>query len=69
MNVESAMLVVLKKYVKLQEKDSILHFLNGLNESYATMRHHILIMKPFPSLDKGYGLILCEKNHKEAIIH
>ena len=57
MIVKNVMLVVLKK-------DSVIHFLNGLNEWCSAMRSHILMMKPFPSLDEAYSLILREESQR-----
>ena len=57
-----------ENYVKLQEKDNVFWFLNGLNDSYAASSH-ILMMKPFPLLDEAYNLILQEESQRSLQIH
>ena len=36
----------------------------GLNESFETVRSHILMLEPFPSMSKVYALVLQEESHK-----
>lgn len=36
----------------------------GLNDNYLTTRGNILFMKPFPSLDKIYSLIIKEEQQR-----
>ncbi|KAL0428225.1 UNVERIFIED_CONTAM: Retrovirus-related Pol polyprotein from transposon RE2 [Sesamum latifolium] len=36
----------------------LIQFLSGLNDSYDNIRNQILIMDPFPSLDKAYSMVL-----------
>ncbi|XP_075666001.1 uncharacterized protein LOC142635805 [Castanea sativa] len=46
------------------EKSYVMMFLIGLNESFETMRSHILMLEPFPSMSKVYALVLQEESHK-----
>ncbi|KAK4569110.1 hypothetical protein RGQ29_004487 [Quercus rubra] len=46
------------------EKSYVMRFLMGLNENFETMRSHILMLEPFPSMSKVYTLILQEEAHK-----
>ena len=39
-------------------------FLNGLNEFYQGLRTHIILMKPFPTLDQVYNMVLREETQK-----
>jgi hypothetical protein len=36
----------------------------GLNESYATVRGHILLIEPLPSISRAYALILQEERQR-----
>ena len=40
------------------EKSYVMRFLMGLNENFGTVRSHILMLEPFPSMSKVYALIL-----------
>ncbi|WRX20101.1 Retrotransposon gag domain - like 10 [Theobroma cacao] len=57
-----------QKYVQQCQKDNVFKFLNGLNESYAGLRSQIVMIKPFPSLDEAYNLILREKSQRSIHI-
>ena len=46
------------------EKSYVMRFLMGLNENFETVRSHILMLEPFPSMSKVYALILQEEAHK-----
>ena len=43
--------------VKYQEEECTMNFLMGLNESFATVRGQILLMKDLPSLHQVFSLI------------
>ena len=36
----------------------------GLNENFETVRSHILMLEPFPSMSKVYALVLQEESYK-----
>lgn len=42
------------KVNNFQHQDFVMHFLNGLNESYSQVRIQILMMEPIPSIDKFF---------------
>ena len=46
------------------EKSYVMRFLMGFNENFETIRSHILMLEPFPSMSKVYALILQEEAHK-----
>jgi hypothetical protein len=48
----------LKGLTKREEKERVMQFLMGLNESYSTIRGSILMMNPFPDTRRVHGLIL-----------
>ena len=39
------------------EKSYVMRFLMGLSESFETVRSHILMLEPFPSVSKMYALV------------
>ncbi|EEF46505.1 conserved hypothetical protein [Ricinus communis] len=53
-----------EKYVALQEKNYVFRFLNGLNKSYQGLRSQVILLKPFPSLDQAYNMVLREESHR-----
>ena len=46
------------KITNFQHQDSLMQFLNGLNDSYAQVRTQILIMEPIPSIDKAFSMVI-----------
>ena len=52
--------------VKYQEEECTMNFLMGLNESFATVRGQILLMKPLPSLNQVFSLITQEEKQKRV---
>ncbi|EOY04499.1 Uncharacterized protein TCM_019740 [Theobroma cacao] len=57
-----------QKYIELWEKDRVFRFLNGLNESFSALRSHIIMIKPFPSLDEAYNLVLREESQRSILM-
>ncbi|XP_075633641.1 uncharacterized protein LOC142606128 [Castanea sativa] len=49
------------KITAFQHQDSLMQFLNGLNESYSQVREQILMMEPRPSIDKAFSLVIQEE--------
>lgn len=41
-------------------------FLMGLNDAYTGVRGHILMMKPLPSLNQSYAILLQEESQRES---
>lgn len=72
---EYAFLVVLatcscesaKKYVEFDQQHKLLQFLMGLNECYAHVRSHILMMTPLPSVSTAFSLISQEESHRGVV--
>lgn len=43
---------------KKDEENKIYQFLMGLNDTYIGVRSNLLMIKPFPSLDSAYNILL-----------
>lgn len=41
----------------LQERECIMHFLMGLNESFLVLRGQILVINPLPPMSKVFALV------------
>ena len=41
-----------------RDADRIIRFLKGLNETYATVRSHIMLMDPLPSINRVFSLVI-----------
>lgn len=53
-----------KQYIAHDQQHKLLQFLMGLNESYAQIRSHILMMVPLPSVGQAFSIISQEESHK-----
>lgn len=53
-----------EKFVTSQQKDYVFKFLNVLNKPYAIVRSQAIMMRPFPSLDEAYNLIIREESQR-----
>ncbi|XP_025884808.1 uncharacterized protein [Solanum lycopersicum] len=53
-----------KKYVEHFEYQHLLQFLIGLNESYSQSINHIMMMRPTPSINKAYAMIISEESRR-----
>ncbi|GAB2270057.1 hypothetical protein Dimus_038818 [Dionaea muscipula] len=49
-----------------EEKEKVMQFLMGLNDSYSTVRGAILMMSPLPDARKAHGMILQHERQMEA---
>ncbi|CAL2260003.1 unnamed protein product [Prunus armeniaca] len=56
----------LKKLVEREEKERVMQFLMGLNDSYSTVRGSIRMMNPLPDTRKVHGLILQHERQMEV---
>ncbi|GMI96858.1 hypothetical protein HRI_003355100 [Hibiscus trionum] len=54
----------IQKIVNDQQKDLTMHFLMGLNESFAAVRGQILLIDPFPSITRVFSLVIQEENQR-----
>lgn len=48
----------MKEVLQFRENQKTMKFLMGLNETYAAVRGHILLMDPLPTVNKVHSLIL-----------
>ena len=46
------------KIAHLYHQDSIMQYLNGLNDCYSQVKTQILMMEPIPSIDKAFSLVI-----------
>ena len=58
-----------EKIMHLHHQDSIMHFLNGLNDCYSQVKTQILMMEPVPSVDKNFFLVIQEERQRSSSIH
>ena len=52
------------KITTFQHQDSLMQFLNGLNDSYSQVKTQILMMEPSPSIDKAFSLVIQEERQR-----
>lgn len=55
----------IKKHVERKERNALMQFLMGLNESFSVVHCQILLMQPLPSMHKAYSLICQEEKQRE----
>ncbi|XP_019241435.1 PREDICTED: uncharacterized protein LOC109221405 [Nicotiana attenuata] len=53
-----------QKNKELDDRQKLVQFLMGLNETYTTCRGNIMMMYPTPSIDKAYSLLLQEERQR-----
>ena len=58
--------VVNDKISHLYHQDSIMQFLNGLNDCYSQVKTQILMMEPVPSIDKAFSLVIQEERQRSS---
>ncbi|XP_022852686.1 uncharacterized protein LOC111374264 [Olea europaea var. sylvestris] len=51
--------------VQNQQRDCVMKFLMGLNETYKEIKAQILLIKPFPNLNEVYSLVQQEEKRRE----
>ncbi|XP_068307553.1 uncharacterized protein [Pyrus communis] len=56
----------LKQLAEREEKERVMQFLMGLNDSYATVRRLILMMSPLPDTRKVHALVLQQERQVEV---
>lgn len=54
-----------KKYVVAREKEQLYEFLMGLDETFETVKSHILSTKPTPTIGTAYHLISEDERHRQ----
>lgn len=50
-----------------KDQDYIIRFLTGLNEEFATVRSQILLMKPLPSLNEVFSMVIQQERQSSSI--
>ncbi|XP_012844832.1 PREDICTED: uncharacterized protein LOC105964867 [Erythranthe guttata] len=55
----------IKPQSEREERNALMQFLMGLNESYSAVRGQILLMQPLPTHRKAYSLISQEEKQRE----
>ncbi|KAL8100664.1 hypothetical protein AgCh_032790 [Apium graveolens] len=53
------------KLIQKVQEQRLLQFLMKLNDHFSTVRGHILLMQPLPSVSQAFRLIVQEETHKE----
>ena len=53
-----------RKYVEHFEYQRLLQSFMGLNESYSQSINHIMMMRPTPSINKAYAMIISEESRR-----
>ncbi|KAF5476075.1 hypothetical protein F2P56_007818 [Juglans regia] len=48
-----------------QQRDWMMKFLMGLNDSFTNIKAQIILLKPIPTLSKVYALVQQEEKHKQ----
>ncbi|KAL0427911.1 UNVERIFIED_CONTAM: Retrovirus-related Pol polyprotein from transposon RE1 [Sesamum latifolium] len=56
----------LKEIASLYQRDHLMQFLMGLDESFESTRNQILIMEPLPNVSKAYAIVLQVERHREV---
>lgn len=64
-SISNCICVVLKTLVEYQQRDQVMKFLMGLNESYKTSKAHMLLINLFPSLREIYSIVQQEETCME----
>ncbi|XP_009588362.1 uncharacterized protein [Nicotiana tomentosiformis] len=58
-----------KKLAKSLEDERLIQFLMGLKETYAQARSNILMIKPLPTVNHAYSLLLQDENQRETPVY
>jgi hypothetical protein len=56
----------MKVHNEYQQQEYVMQFLMGLNESYAHAKGQILMLNPFPPINKVFSLVIQEERQKEV---
>ncbi|KZV49902.1 hypothetical protein F511_40299 [Dorcoceras hygrometricum] len=54
----------MKEWITYQNQECVMHFLIGLNESYAQIRAQVLMMEPLPIIPKVFALVVQEERQR-----
>ncbi|XP_075486394.1 uncharacterized protein LOC142526006 [Primulina tabacum] len=56
-----------KQYVEHEQRQRLLQFLLGLNESYSHIRSRFLMMSQLPTVGKAFSIISQEESHRSML--
>ena len=59
-------LIGLKVLLDFHNQEYVYHFLMGLHESFAQIRGQILLINPFPGINKVFSLVIQEERQREV---
>lgn len=51
--------------MKFEEREYVIYFVKGLNESYNNVRNQILVMDPIPSINKAFAMANQQETHPQ----
>ncbi|KAH0651210.1 hypothetical protein KY285_031329 [Solanum tuberosum] len=54
-----------KKMIQFKGDERLIHFLMGLNDTYAPARSNILMLNPLPTVNHAYSLLMQDENQRE----
>lgn len=55
------------RVITIKNKQMLIQFLIGLNETFAAVRSNLLMMNPLPSLNYAYSLLIQEENQRQVV--
>ncbi|KAL0374194.1 UNVERIFIED_CONTAM: hypothetical protein Sradi_3335100 [Sesamum radiatum] len=58
--------VATKEIADLYQRDHLMQFLMGLDESFEGIRNQILMIEPLPNVSKAYAIVLRVERQREA---
>ncbi|KZV26776.1 hypothetical protein F511_28693 [Dorcoceras hygrometricum] len=54
----------MREWLNYQNQECVMHFLMGLNDSYAQVRAQVLMIEPLPVIAKVFALVIQEERHR-----
>ncbi|XP_038895286.1 hybrid signal transduction histidine kinase L-like isoform X2 [Benincasa hispida] len=57
-----------EKLSEYMEREKVMQFLVGLNDSYSKICNQILLSTPFPTMEKAYSAVIREEKHRELVV-
>ncbi|KAF5456987.1 hypothetical protein F2P56_021127 [Juglans regia] len=67
-NFSQCSIETLKFLEVIQQEEYVIQFLMGLSDSFNSIRSQILLLDPFPSINKVISLVLQEEKQREVIL-
>lgn len=50
------------------EREKVMQFLVGLDDSYSNICAQVLVMRPYPTVEKAYSVIIREEKRRELVL-